>query len=411
MITFMEWVVLTEAWTRAFAPVLMEGKRGSPVDYHNYAKMFTTFVMDAIEKGNYPGPLKDAAAQLRDQLRDKHAETELSASVLGGKMRGRLSKISPNDQEEVIMTAAKNYWQVLPKVLGDWNKLNDDVITPEDLAGRISGSIQDYVGYAVKDHFRRFSRKSYKHHGTPLSDVGDDDGRRPEASYEDGEEASRPALGMTRGIWNNAIHIVMTAQENLTSQIKEIQKARAEKRSRQETTQLESRVEHLATALAIMRNMPSQMGKQLGMQGEEGDNLIYDRLASMVKDAESDMHPSDRALLGHWANQKGDANHKFRNLIATAIWIAAGMKPDLKPKKALKDDHWFYELALDIEDNENDPASGVTSTPVDPTPAKSPVKPVVAAPQQAEPVVAAPRKAEPTPARKSVQKSLFDDMD
>jgi hypothetical protein len=427
MITFMEWVVVTEAWTRAFAPLLAEGRKGA-VDYDQYAEMFATFVLEAIEKGSYPDPLKKAGAELRAMLKDEFQDSEMSPATLGGKLRGKLSKVSPNDQEEIIMIAASKFWKVLPKVLGDWDKLNDDMISPDDLAGRISGSIQRYVKFAAQDHFRSMSRASYKHHGTPLSDIGDED-ERPEASYDPSRSMVKKGLEITPRLWNDAIQVSTKVREKLVAYMKEAEKPKAMRSltpgiNPNKMTKLADKVQLMDTAISLMRQMPHQMSQQLDLKGgTSGDERIYQRLKSMILDDESDLDQEERGRMMGWATS--DTEYGIRQpkqVVAASLWIAGGMIASQKPgilkggnAKTFEEDNWFFQLVnahdINTEDEVTDDEM-MYRAPVAPVKKPKPVQ-VTSVPTSGStstPTSMPPPASKP-PVGKPVQRGLFDDLD
>lgn len=348
----MEWVSAVETMMKVIAEhsaQITEAKRmGVAVDFNAFASMALRAIQDTIAKGDFPDPVKQAASELA-------RASEMQPATLGGKLRGSLKGISPNDQEDIVQDTIFTYISNLHNMMADHPLMRAKEVDADDLGSYLSGTLQRQATWQKQTFFRKAGRRP-----PTVTDVAGDDGQAPEASYEDGtDEPVKSGVGLSRGTWNKAIELVMNVEQSIRHRIETIQAGK----TRQKTGQLEGRADMLVVTAAIMRNLPHQMAAQLGGTEEDdsdeqptlpqdrqtGDNFVYDRLKSMVSDETSDMHPGDRSLLKKWAGQKGGYDHDQRKLIATAIWMASGMKPDEKPKKSVDDEHWFIDYALELD--------------------------------------------------------------
>ena len=400
MITFMEWVSAVETMNHIIEQCLTEARSlGQPSDFNSLARMVVLGIQQTIAKGNFSTAIKTAASQMADA-------PELEPSLLGGKMRGRLKAISPNDQEDVVQNAIFTFIRRMPDMVAKTHFAADEEIDPDDLGSYFAANFHTALDWSKQTFFR----KQGSLHKTVTDIAGDDEGQRPEASYEDDDEPTKAGMGVNRSGWNKAIQVVMSAEENLRKKIHTIQNT---PKTRLSTTQLEGRAAMLQTTLAIMRNLPAQMSDQLGGGGGEdmtkdrivGDNQIYDRLKRMVTDPDSELSRHDRQLLGSWASTRGGSDHDHREIIATALWIADGAVDDMKPKKAVDDKHWFYDFArfADGEGPEPEPEAPDAKPFNEPEPEEQEPEPEYKIP------VKKPRKPKPVQADRPKQPTLFDD--
>lgn len=344
MIKFMEWVRGIELVNHLMENLLSEARRGEPVDFADLARRFVTAAQQIISQSDLPDAVKTAAETI-----DK--TPQLQPHVLGGKLRSAFAKAGIGDgstQEDMIGDTFLRLVQNMPGILA--KKYADKTPTAQELGNQLGALLQyDLAQYSVPQMWRNKGRMPAN-----LSDVqADNDEERIEPSYEPKDPyatPSRPKLSRQR--WNDAIKVVMSAQKNIADDIERINQEKTGER----TTGRSNNIEKLNVTLALMRNMPMELARQIGSEGDgmtHDDNRVYARLAKMVRDPDSEMDAGDRALLSNWASQTGKVNSEQRDLIASAIWVASGMRSATKPDKALADDHWFFKYA-DIPDDASD---------------------------------------------------------
>lgn len=418
MIKFMEWVRGMEIVSSLLKGVLREA-RGEPVDFTDLARRYVIAAQKIIDQSDVPDGVKTAAKTM-----DK--TPQLQPHVLGDKLRGSLSKVKDGStQEDLVSNTFLRLVQNMPRILS--KEYEGKSPTAQELGNRLSALVlYDIAQFSMKQMWRDASKAPKN-----LTDVQDDDEERIEPSYEPKDpyaSSTRPKL--SRQKWNEAIKTVMTVQHNMQDEIERIER----EKTGQRTQALKNTIEKLNTTLALMRNMPMEMARGVGAEGDgmtQDDNKIYHRFAKMVLDKESDLDAGDRELLSNWASQDGKVNQEHRNLIATAIWVANGMNPSNKPKKAMPDDHWFYQFADIPEEREDDedepmaykPSPEKTDEPDEPddAPGSEDYSSLFSNPTEPEP------EPEPTPTKftppvekkkrkkkkkdKPEQRGLFDDFD
>jgi hypothetical protein len=258
----------------------------------------------------------------------------------------------------VVQDSIMKIVRKLPEIIQKTKFATASVIDPNDFASYISGLVQTDLGFKKSSFLRSYGKRKERPETDYLRDkvfTSDDDqtyvGKggiidkvpaRPDSDEED-----KPKASSLKHMWWRGVELVGKVKGFMIGKIKEIQSGK----TRLKTTRLEGQAKLLDTTLAIMRYLPTQMAQQLDLDSEDqtsGDDKIYAKLKSMIADPESDMDVADRGLMQPWAKEKGGNDHIHRQIIATALWIVSGMKPEMQPRKALDSAHWFYDYAKSV---------------------------------------------------------------
>jgi hypothetical protein len=345
MVTFIEWVRGIELVRPFIESLLSESRRGEPVDFTDLAKRFVQAAQHIIKQSNLPDGVKTAALTI-----DK--TPQLQPHVLGGKLRGALSKIPDGStQEDMISDTFLRMVQKMPDILAKQYADSSNPPTAQQLGDYLGTLFQyDVSQFSVKQMWRK-AAKAPKN----LSDIQNDDGTEIEPGYEPADPYAAPSRPkMSRQRWNDAIKVVMGVQKSIHDDIDRIN---SDSRSRERTGKKQEHADKLNVTLALMRNMPMEVARQIGAEGDGmsmDDGKVYSRLKKMIKDGESDMDGGDRSLLMQWAGKDGGDDHEHRDIIAAAIWIANGMKESEKPQRVANVEGrnaWFLKYA-EIPDEE-----------------------------------------------------------